>query len=171
VGGGFVQDGAFVVRLVTLDDAAELHSNCYPMNTPDQIQTLINQSLEQAAAGMGAHLVAELNGVVVGTVNLELHPHGLKLHRATVTGLVVSQAYTRRGIARMLVQACRVEATKLGCTILEISCRAGEPPELIYPKLGFIEYGRLPMGLKESWGAYREYDEVMYYMPVLDAEG
>jgi hypothetical protein len=33
--------------------------------------------------------------------------------------------------------------------MLEISCRAEEPPELIYPKLGFIEYGRLPKGIKE----------------------
>lgn len=165
-----MQDGIIVVRPVTLDDVAELRSNCYSMNTLEQIQERVGHSLEQSASGAGAHFVTELSGAVVGTVNLELHQHGLKTHRAAVMGLVVSHAYTRRGIARMLIQACKDEAAKRGCTILEISCRAGEPPELIYPRLGFVEYGRLPKGLKESWGAYREYDEVLYYMPILDSD-
>ena len=93
----------------------------------------------------------------MGTVCLEVQQHDLSRHRATVMGLVVSEAYTRRGTARRLIQVCREEAARLGCTILEISCRAGEPPEFIYPRLGFMEYGRLPRGLKESWGDGREF--------------
>lgn len=165
-GGGVMPESGVSVRRVELGDVADLRENCYPMNTLAQTQELVSRSLEQAVAGLGAHFVAVTNGSTVGTVNLEVRQHGLRRHRAVVGGLVVSQPYTRRGIARRMIQACREEAVRLGCTILEISCRAGEPPERIYPRLGFVEYGRLPKGLKETWGDEREFDEVLFYMPV-----
>ena len=154
------------IRRVELGDASDLQRKCYPMNTLEQIDEMVRHSLTQTAAGVGAHFVAEMDGAVVGTGCLEVQQHDLRRHRATVMGLVVSEAYTRRGTARRLIQVCREEAARLGCTILEISCRAGEPPEFIYPRLGFMEYGRLPRGLKESWGDGREFDEVLFYMLV-----
>lgn len=42
--------------------------------------------------------------------------------------------------------------------------RGGTPVETVYRKLGFIEYGRLPNGLIESWGEHDVYDEVFFYM-------
>lgn len=161
-----MHEDLFEIRPVKLDDVAELRSNCFTMNTIGQVQEMVSHNLERDASGEGTHLVAESAGSVVGTVYLEMRQHELAMHRAVVKGLVVSHAYTRRGIARMLVQACKKEAAKRGCTILEIGCRAGELAEVIYPRLGFVEYGRLPKGLKETWGACREYDEVLYYMPM-----
>jgi hypothetical protein len=45
-----------------------------------------------------------------------------------------------------------------------MSCRAGESAELAYPRPGFVEYGRLPRGLKETRGDEQEFDGVLYYM-------
>jgi len=155
-----------IIRPVELRDVENLRDGCYPWNTVDQVADMVNENIERAACGAGAQFVADLEGVIVGTVSLAVHEHGLRRHRAVVSGLVVSHRHTRRGVARRLIEACRAEAARLGCSILEISCRAGEPPEVIYPRLGFIEYGRLPRGLKETWGEGREFDEVLFYMPV-----
>jgi acetyltransferase len=164
--GGCQMPNDIIIRKVEYSDVDSLQSNCYAMNSFEQVEELVNYSLAQSLAGTGAQFVAVADGEVVGTVNVEVQQHGLRMHRAVVTGLIVNQEYTRRGIARMLIQACREEAARLNCTILEISCRAGEPPEVIYPRLGFIEYGRLPKGLKETWGDKREFDEVLFYMPI-----
>ena len=94
-----------------------------------------------------------------------LNLHGLMLHRGEVKGLVGSQ-YQRRALARQLIAELRVQAKLMGLSIMEISCRGGEPEEEAYRHLGFHEYGRLPGGLVETWGEKRAYDHVLFWMPM-----
>jgi len=101
---------------------------------------------------------------VVGVVSLVRQAHPLQRHRAEVAGLVVHPDYQGRGIARQLVQACRQHAVGLAITILEISCRGGEPAEKVYPRLGFTRLGCLPGGLVEPWGDRKVYDQVYFYL-------
>jgi hypothetical protein len=54
----------------------------------------------------------------------------------------------------------------MGLEILEVGCRGGTPAEAVYPRLGFVECGRLPRGIVEPWGACQAYDEVSFYMPI-----
>ena len=49
--------------------------------------------------------------------------------------------------------------------------RADTPAEQVYPRLGFVEYGRLPRGIKESWGDQRVFDMVYLYQPLGPTEG
>jgi GNAT superfamily N-acetyltransferase len=91
--------------------------------------------------------------------------HPLHAHRGEVTSLVVDPRYQRRGIARRIVEATREHAAT-GIEILEVGCRGGTPAESVYPRLGFVEYGRLPHGIAEPYGERHTYDEVFFYMPV-----
>ncbi len=158
--------GEVRIRPVALGDAPDLRDHCFVMDDLVDIQSQVAANLERAKSGELVHLVAEVDGRVVGSVLLERHTHPLARHRADVAGLVVHQPYQRRGIARALVAECERQATALGLVILEISCRGGEPPERIYPRLGFIEYGRLPGGLVEPWGEGQSFDLVLFYLPL-----
>jgi len=112
------------------------------------------------------HIVAEYRGEVVGTAILIRNPHVLRSHRAEVAGLVVKYELWGKGIARRLVDACKNLAVEMGIEILEVGCRGGEPAEVIYKRLGFIEYSRLPDGLKEPWDDQKVFDEVYQYQRI-----
>lgn len=155
-----------LIRDATLDDAADLQAHCLPRNSVDEVRDHIRECLAAANEPQQLYLVAEVEGHAVGQAILMRSAHGLRAHRVEVAGLVVAQRYWRQGIARRLVEACRVRAAALGITLLEVGARGGEPAEEVYRRLGFIEWGRLPGGLVEPWGERREYDEVRFYMAV-----
>jgi GNAT superfamily N-acetyltransferase len=156
-----------VVRPVRRADAAQLRENCFSANTLDQVEQLIDDRLNASDEGMGILLVAEVDGLVVGTGTFTRNAHSLRAHRGEVGGLVVHPAYQRRGIARRIVEDIRERAASMGVEILEIGCRGGTPAEVVYPRLGFIECGRLPRGLLEPSAEGRAYDEVSFYMPLV----
>jgi hypothetical protein len=62
-----------------------------------------------------------------------------------------------------LVEAAPDRAAGLGVTLLEIDCRGGEPAEKIYPRFGFLEFGRLPGGIVEPWEEGQVFDQVFFY--------
>ena len=154
------------IRPVRLSDAGQVRESCFSMNTLEEVETGIRQSLLGIVEGKEIQLVAEVDSAVVGIVSLVRQAHPLQSHRAEIAGLVVHPDFQRRGIARKLVKACQERAQKLGISILEISCRGGEPAEQIYPRLGFKEYGRLPGGLVEPWGGHQVFVQVYFYLPI-----
>jgi GNAT superfamily N-acetyltransferase len=81
-----------------------------------------------------------------------------------VTGVVVTPAWQRRGVARRLIVAARERAAALGLRLLELACRGGEPAETAFRRLGFREYGRLPGGFVQPDG--QVFDHVLLSMPV-----
>jgi ribosomal protein S18 acetylase RimI-like enzyme len=127
------------IRPVRLSDAQQVQESCFTMNTLDKVEDGIRQSLQGSVKGKEIQLVAEVDSKVVGIVSLIRQVHSLQSHRAEVAGLVVHPDFQRRGIARKLVEACQEKAQELGISLLEISCRGGEPAEQIYPRLGFME--------------------------------
>lgn len=158
--------GDITVRPVRLSDVPDLRQNCFSMNTVEQVQSRIKANVQDAEEQGGLQLVVEVDGVVVGTGGMKRHSHPLEAHRAELVDLVVHGDYRRQGIARRLVEECYRHAASLGIEILETSCRAGTPAEQVYPRLGFIEWGRLPRGIIEPWGERTAYDLVCFYRPV-----
>lgn len=161
-----MQSGTVTVRPVRLSDAAQVRENCFSMNTLEEVQSRIATNLQVFAQGRGVQLVAEVDGIVVGTVLLMRHSHPLEAHRAELADLVVHGDYQRQGIARRLVEESRAYAASMGIEILEIGCRAGTVAEKVYPRLGFLEYGRLPWGIIEPWGDRKVFDQVYFYQPL-----
>lgn len=155
-----------LIRPVRPTDAPQLREHCFSANTLAEVEARIAGAIEAHAAGAQILLVAEVDDTVVGTGTLIRSTHSLRAHRGELAALVVHPHFQQRGIARRIVEAICEHAASLGIEILEVSCRGGTPAESVYPRLGFVEYGRLPRGIVEPYGERRAYDEVFFYMPV-----
>ncbi len=161
-----MQSGNITIRPVKLIDTPQVRDNCFSMNTLGETQSQIAANLQAFAEQKAIQLVAEVDGTVIGIVTLKRNCHPLYAHRAEIEGLVVHPNYQRQGIARRLMEDCHSRAESWGIQILEISCRRGEPAEEVYRHLGFVEYGRLPRGIIESWGERRVFDVIYFYQTV-----
>ena len=155
-----------IVRPVEARDAVQLRENCFSANTLAEVEANVKQRIQGFERGALVHLVAEVEGIVVGTGMLTRNGHPFRAHRGTVGSLVVHPDYQRWGIGRCIVRAMHGYAADLGIEFLEIDCRGGTPAEQVYARMGFVECGRFPRGLVEPWGERCVFDEVSFYMPV-----
>lgn len=114
--------------------------------------------------GVSTQLVAEVSGEVVGTMKVVFNQHVLRRHRGELFGVVVNPKHQRKGVARLLFNECKKICVGKDLSILETTVRGGTPAEDVYRKLGFIQYGKLPRGMLESWGEKKEFDEVFFYL-------
>ncbi len=89
-------------------------------------------------------LVAQVNGEIVGAVQLVLETRPNGRHRAEVAKLLVHTDYRRRGIARALMQRVEEEAHAAGRTLLVLDTQTGEPAEALYVQLGYARTGVVP---------------------------
>ncbi len=89
-------------------------------------------------------LVAELDGRLVGTVQLHAAESENGAHRGEVAKLLVHPAARRRGIARALMIRLEAEARKAGKSLLTLDTRDGDPSNTLYAALGYQEGGRIP---------------------------
>jgi len=179
------------IRIVQEADAEDLWENIFSQNTLAEVKWRVTSSyLQEYAAGLGVSLVAEVDGHVVGITSMTFIEHPLRAHICELSDFVVNPGFQRRGIARRLLEECKILAVNAGksktlagvrgatteeCktiaastgkSMMLTSARGGTTAETVYRKLGFIEYGRLPNGLIEPWGEQCAYDEVLFYMPL-----
>jgi len=89
-------------------------------------------------------LVAVVDGVLAGTVQLVLETRPNGNHRAEVAKLLVHTEYRRRGIATALMHALELEARAAGRTLLVLDTQTGEPAEGLYLALGYVRTGIVP---------------------------
>ncbi len=89
-------------------------------------------------------LLADLDGRVVGTVQLVPATRANSLHRAEVNKLLVHPAYHRRGIGRALLSEVERLAVDLGRTMLYLDTREGDPSNHLYLACGWTEAGKIP---------------------------
>ena len=89
-------------------------------------------------------LVAELDGVVVGTCSLYVLPtlaHGVR-NLSFVEYVMVDEKYQRRGVGRRLMEECVRIARKAGSYKLFVpSSFQRERAHAFYEKVGFTRYG------------------------------
>ncbi len=96
---------------------------------------------------------AELEGRVVGTVQLCLNAMPNQTHRGDVSKLLVHPKARRKGIANMLMQELLDEANARDLLLLLLDTRSGDPSETLYTKLGFETAGEVPLYAKCPSGA------------------
>jgi GNAT superfamily N-acetyltransferase len=155
-----------VIRPVAAGDVADLHKNCFPRSTHDEVHRLVEASLRGSLEGRYAHLVAEADGRVVGTIELGMQG-GRARHRGELFRFVVAESHRGMGIARRLLESVLAEAKRMGVEMIDAAARAGTPAEDAFRKLGFVEFGRLPGGLVMD--PEEIYDLVYFYLPVESA--
>lgn len=102
-------------------------------------------SVEAALAdGSRVLLAAEANGLVVGSVQLDLCQRKNGRNRAEVQKLIVHSAARRRGIASALMKAIEEEALARERGVLFLDTEAGAPAETLYRALGYTHIGGIP---------------------------
>jgi GNAT superfamily N-acetyltransferase len=95
-------------------------------------------------AGATLLLVAEVDGNVVGTVQVGATQMPNQPHRADLKKLLVHRSARGKGLARLLMDAAEREAASLGKSILVLDTATGSDAEIIYPRLGWERVGVIP---------------------------
>jgi GNAT superfamily N-acetyltransferase len=109
-------------------------------------------------------LVAERNGRVVGTAQLELAGKVNGRHRAEVNKVLVHPACQRQGIGRRLMTEIEAVARREGRTLLHLDTREGDPSNDVYRSLGWTEAGRIPRWARSAAGTL---DGTVFYFKEL----
>jgi GNAT superfamily N-acetyltransferase len=114
-----------------------------PLST-EAAQGFWRRSLADIALDRKAIWVAWADGVLVGTVTLDLATPPNQPHRAEVAKLLVHPSARRRGVGQALMAALEAEAATRGRRLLTLDTRADDAGEALYRALGWQEAGRIP---------------------------
>lgn len=89
-------------------------------------------------------LAAFADGLLIGTVqvNLALPPN--QPHRGEIAKLLVHRSARKRGIAQRLMEHAESEARAAGKTLLVLDTVTGDDAERLYTRLGWTRVGVIP---------------------------
>jgi ribosomal protein S18 acetylase RimI-like enzyme len=104
----------------------------------------LEKVLPNVQAGGRLLLVAQQDGAVVGSVQLDYDTPPNQPHRADVRKLLVHPAFRRQGIAHMLMRELEARARRLGRTLLTLDTRTGDQAEPLYASMGYTVVGIIP---------------------------
>ena len=96
------------------------------------------------ALGSRVLLGAWLDGVLVGTVQLDLGTPENQPHRADLSKLLVAPGARCAGIGRALMERAQQAAHAHGRRLITLDTRVGDFGEALYRSLGYSEAGRIP---------------------------
>ncbi|MBP1848042.1 GNAT superfamily N-acetyltransferase [Rhizobium petrolearium] len=88
--------------------------------------------------------VAEVEGKVVGTVQVGLASKPNQPHRGDLMKLLVHRSARGLGLSRRLMDVVEAEAARRGRTLLVLDTATGSDAEKIYPRFGWERVGVIP---------------------------
>ncbi|MFE1245248.1 GNAT family N-acetyltransferase [Fictibacillus sp. NPDC058756] len=106
-------------------------------------------------------LAAKIEGEIAGTVQLHLCTKPNGTHRAEVAKLMTHPSHRQKGIARQLMKEIEKRAKQEGRTLLVLDTREGDPSNLLYQSIGYIEAGRIPNFAQSETGTLDT--TILYY--------
>jgi ribosomal protein S18 acetylase RimI-like enzyme len=101
----------------------------------------------QVLSGLGGGpclWVAEMEGVVVGSVQLAPSARENGRHRAEIQKLFVHTCHRGKGIAARLMDVAESHARSLQRSLLVLDTQAGSAAESVYRRLGWEKAGEIP---------------------------
>lgn len=116
---------------------------------------------EAVAQGYRILLVAEADGQLLGTTQLDLATKSNGLHRAEVCKVMVHRRARRQGVARRLLEAVEEKARQRQRTTLILDTRRHDPSEQLYQRAGYTAAGTIPDFARSSSGELHA--TVIYY--------
>ena len=105
--------------------------------------------------------VAKINNQIVGSVQLQLCTKQNGGHRAEIAKLMTHPNYRRNGIGRSLMKKAEERAKLEGRSLLVLDTREGDPSNLLYSTIGYIQAGKIPYYAKSANGEL--HSTVLYY--------
>jgi len=139
--------------LAALPDLCDVLSDCVngdasvgfmlPFAPPDAIPFW--QGVAQSVTkGDTLHMVAQVDGKIVGTVQVGFSTKPNQPHRGDLMKLLVHRNARGLGLSRKLMDRIEMEAAKRGKTLLVLDTSTGSLAESIYPRLGWQRVGVIP---------------------------
>jgi acetyltransferase len=98
----------------------------------------------EIAQGRRVVLLAREQLQLVGSVQLGFASQQNASHRAELERLLVARSAQRRGVGTALIRAAEDTALEVGRTLLILNTRTGDPPHMLYSRLGYREVGTIP---------------------------
>jgi ribosomal protein S18 acetylase RimI-like enzyme len=111
--------------------------------------------------------VAKIDNEIVGTIQLHLCTKQNGLHRAEIAKLMTSPNARRKGVARFLMNTAEERAIKEGRNLLVLDTREGDPSNLLYQSLGYIQAGKIPNFALSGEG---KLDTTVIYYKIVDGK-
>ncbi|KXG84331.1 GNAT family N-acetyltransferase [Agrobacterium bohemicum] len=149
--------------LAALPDLSEILSDCVNGGAsvgfmlpfaPADAMTYWKSVAEAVDHGDTIHVVAELDGRTVGTVQIGLASKPNQPHRGDLMKLLVHRSARGLGVSRKLMAQVEAEAAKRGRTLLVLDTATGSEAEAIYPRFGWERVGVIPDYALFPNGAY-----------------
>ncbi len=129
----------------------------YPEENHLTVQDEIRFIQEKNESDCELQICAFLAEGLVGMAGFHSVRQSMKMGHRAELAVSVEQKYWGLGIGTVLMTACIENAKQAGCLQLELEAVADNVSALgLYRKMGFIEYGRNPRGLRTKDGAWQE---------------
>lgn len=145
LGARAMKDVRTQLATLLLDAVADGHSIGFLAGLDDlQLDEYWSGVEDEVSRGARVLLAAEHNGILCGSVQLDLcrKPNGS--NRAELQKMLVHCTMRRRGIGTALLQAAEIEALSLRRGLLFLDTQAGSGAEQLYLKAGYTRVGELP---------------------------
>ncbi len=140
-----------------INEAVEDRVDIYldEMKTRDEEATWLGQNLAKIdETGQILAVVAVAEGRVVGTASLDRKQRCMD--HVGELGVLVSRDYRNAGLGTKMLQLLIEQGRQMGLEVLVIRHFSGnDRAQHVYEKIGFVETGRVPDGVKRD-GRYRD---------------
>ncbi len=123
--------------------------------------------IAQVADGSRILLVSRKDGVVIGSVQLDLCTKPNGRHRAEVQKLLVHTSARRQGLGARLMQAVESEAQADRRSLLVLDTEPGRPADTMYRKMGWQVGGEIPDYALDPEG--EPHPTVLFYKRLLNS--
>lgn len=140
--------------MLRLDELSKLLWDCVhagasinfilPFSLEESKKFWLEKVLPGLKSGRLLLLVAERQGQIVGSVQLDIDLPPNQAHRGEVRKLMVAIHSRQQGIAKMLMAEIEDLAKKLGRSLLTLDTRTGDEAEHLYTSLGYKVAGMIP---------------------------
>ena len=115
-----------------------------PPLTDTQAASFWQSTLREVSADTRAMIVAEVDGKIVGSVQIHPASQANAAHRAELQKLFVLRSHRRQGLAQALMTAVETESARRGRSLVVLDTKVGDEAELLYQKLGYLRGGEIP---------------------------
>jgi len=141
-----------IVRRARLKDVIGLHTNLFQNRTLSKVKESLLKDLEMMDKGTMIRLVSEMDGEVIGNIQIYFKfKHPLFHHRAEMHTVRVNEKYRRIGVASKLIESTMFLSQQKNVEIMTTWVDGKNTPAIhLYRKMGFTEYGRLKNGIKRN---------------------
>lgn len=110
----------------------------------EKATTYMRRVASQAARGERILFAAWSEGILAGSITLDLALPDNQRHRAEIKKLMVAPEARRRGLARALLRQAEAAARDAGREMLTLATHAGSEAERLYAAEGWVRSGSMP---------------------------